>query len=189
MQSTKEPEQDNVPRSKGKGLVNALPLSLVRARESVMGHFRNLLRRYDLTEPQWRVLRTVDQLAEIEMTELSRVTALLMPSLSCITRELELRGYLHKEADPADLRRMIVRLSDTGRLLVEMASPECEAVYRAIRHAMGNDKLRELNALLGELETKLAELNIEFVGAEAMPSNILPIVPAKQRGRPAKKIA
>jgi homoprotocatechuate degradation regulator HpaR len=189
MQSSKGPEQDNTPRPKAKGVVNALPLSLVRARESVMGHFRNLLRRYDLTEPQWRVLRTVDQLNEIEMTELSRVTALLMPSLSRITRELELRGYLCKEADPADLRRMLVRLSDKGRLLVEMASPECEAVYRAIRHAMGNEKLRELNALLGELEMKLADLNIEFEGGDTIPSNVMPVVPAKQRGRPAKKIA
>ena len=189
MQSTKETEQDNLPRSRTKAVVNALPLSLVRARESVMGPFRNLLRRYDLTEPQWRVLRTVDQLGEIEMTELSRVTALLMPSLSRITRELEQRGYLRKEPDPTDLRRMIVRLSETGRLLVEMASPECEAVYRAIRHAMGNEKLRELNVLLGELEAKLAELNIEFESGDTLPSNIMPIVPAKQRGRPAKKIA
>ena len=38
-----------------------LPLALVRARECVMAHFRNLLRRYDLTEPQWRVLKAMDE--------------------------------------------------------------------------------------------------------------------------------
>lgn len=186
---SKEPEQDNSPRPRSKGSVNALPLSLVRARESVMGPFRNLLRRYDLTEPQWRVLRTVDQLDAVEMTELSRVTALLMPSLSRITRELELRGYISKEADPTDLRRMLVRLSEKGRLLVEMASPECEAVYRAIRHAMGNEKLRELNALLAELELKLATLTVDFEPGDEMPENVMPLVPAKQRGRPSKRIA
>lgn len=170
-------------------MVNTLPLSLVRARESVMSHFRNLLRRYNLTEPQWRVLRTVNKLADIEMTELSRITALLMPSLSRIVRELEVRGYLRKEPDPSDLRRMLVRLTHSGQTLVDMASPECEAVYSAIRKTMGNDKLRQLNALLAELETKLAVLDIEFDGEDMLPAEILSLAPAKQRGRPPKKIA
>ena len=151
-----------------------------------MSHFRNLLRRYNLTEPQWRVLRTVNVLDDIEMTELSRITALLMPSLSRIVRELEVRGYLRKEPDAADLRRMLVRLTDSGRSLVEMASPECESVYQAIRDAMGNEKLRQLNALLGELETKLATLDIGFGGDDVDPAEVLALAPAKQRGRPRK---
>src|SRR6478736_2820086 len=83
---------------------NGLPLALVRARECVMAHFRNLLRRYDLTEPQWRVLKAMGENSPVELSELSRQTALLMPSLSRIVRELELRGYMHKAADPRDLR-------------------------------------------------------------------------------------
>ena len=66
-----------------------LPLALVRARECVMAHFRNLLRRYNLTEPQWRVLKAMQEIATMELSELSRRTALLMPSLSRIVRELE----------------------------------------------------------------------------------------------------
>jgi len=177
---------EQAPDKARKSIVNALPLSLVRARESVMGHFRALLRRYNLTEPQWRVLRTISHLDSLEMTELSRITALLMPSLSRIVRELEQRGYLSKEADPGDLRRMLVRLTDSGRLLVEMASPECETIYAAIRDAMGNEKLRQLNALLSELEQKLASLDIEFGGEDAPASGLLTIAPAKQRGRPKK---
>ena len=73
-----------------------LPLALVRARECVMAHFRNLLRRYNLTEPQWRVLKTMEEIATVELSELSRRTALLMPSLSRIVRELELRGYMQQ---------------------------------------------------------------------------------------------
>lgn len=189
MKNSTLPEQDNFARPTGREVVNALPLALVRARESVMAHFRNLLRKYDLTEPQWRVLRTINELHEMEMTELARVTALLMPSLSRITRELELRGYLRKQPDPADLRRIIVGLSDTGRMLVETALPECETIYRAIRQTMGNEKLRQLSLLLGELEGKLADLQIGVEAAEAAPAHVMSIIPARQRGRPAKKIA
>ena len=77
MQASADPvEQAETVKKPRKSIVNVLPLALVRARESVMMPFRNLLRRYDLTEPQFRVLRTVAELAEIELTELSRVTAL-----------------------------------------------------------------------------------------------------------------
>jgi len=184
MQGGSQNETNDSPKIR-RNLVSALPLSLVRARESVMSHFRNLLRRYNLTEPQWRVLRTINVLHDIEMTELSRITALLMPSLSRIVRELEVRGYLSKEADPTDLRRTLVRLTEAGRSLVAMASPECEAVYCAIRDVMGNEKVRQLNALLAELETKLATLDIAFDAGEH-PSNVLALAPGKQRGRPRK---
>lgn len=176
---------DDKPRGPRRSMVSGLPLSLVRARESVMSHFRNLLRRYNLTEPQWRVLRTINVLEDIEMTELSRITALLMPSLSRIVRELEVRGYLSKEPDPADLRRMLVRLTESGRALVDMASPECEAVYAAIRDVMGTEKLRQLNALLGELEAKLVSLDVGFAEGQE-PAELLSLAPAKQRGRPRK---
>src|SRR5215475_1207342 len=91
-----------------------LPVALVRARECVMAHFRHLLRRYDLTEPQWRVLKTMDDLKAIELSELARKSALLMPSLSRIVRELELRGYMNKSADPRDMRRTLATLTDRG---------------------------------------------------------------------------
>ena len=117
--------------------IDGLPLALVRARECVMAHFRHLLRRYNLTEPQWRVLKTMDDVTSIELSELARKSALLMPSLSRIVRELELRGYMTKAADPRDMRRMLATLTERGRCWSRRRSPECEAVNAAIRTAMG----------------------------------------------------
>src|SRR5208283_3623306 len=37
----------------------SLPMSLLRAREAVMRHFRPSLRRHGLTEQQWRILRAL----------------------------------------------------------------------------------------------------------------------------------
>jgi len=36
-----------------------LPMALLRARESVMSHFRPILRDHDITEQQWRVIRAL----------------------------------------------------------------------------------------------------------------------------------
>ena len=166
--------------------LNGLPLALVRARECVMAHFRNLLRRYDLTEPQWRVLKAMAANSPVELSELSRQTALLMPSLSRIVRELELRGYMQKAADQRDLRCILATLTDRGRLLVEIASPECDAVHVAIHKAMGTDKMLKLADLLTELESKVVPLEIGALEPQAINAGVRPLAPAKQRGRPRK---
>jgi homoprotocatechuate degradation regulator HpaR len=164
--------------------IDGLPLALVRARECVMAHFRHLLRRYNLTEPQWRVLKAMEELKSIELSELARKCALLMPSLSRIVRELELRGYMNKAADPRDMRRMLATLTERGRLLVEAASPECEAVNIAIRAAMGNERMTKLQSLLTELEKRIGQLDLSDLSASAIEVGVT--APAKQRGRPRK---
>lgn len=149
-----------------------------------MAHFRNLLRRYDLTEPQWRVLKTADDERTVELSELARKAALLMPSLSRIVRELELRGYVTKATDPNDQRRMLARLTENGRLLVAAATPECDAVSAGIRAAMGGTKMRRLEGLLVELEQRVIALDITSILAHDIGE--VSIAPAKQRGRPRK---
>lgn len=171
-----------------KSIVNVLPLALVRARESVMQPFRNLLRRYELTEPQFRVLRTVAELADVELTELSRVTALLMPSLSRIVRELEIRGYMERKADPHDMRRTLVKLSERGDRLVDLVLPDCETIYAAIKKTMSAEKLKQLQSLLLEFETKLAYLDVSFGEKELPSADVIAITPPKQRGRPPKRL-
>lgn len=174
-------------RRGSRSIVNVLPLALVRAREAVMLPFRNLLRRYGLTEPQFRVMRTVAELADIEMSELARVAALLMPSLSRIVRELETRGYLEKNADPHDMRRLHVRLTARGEKLVECLLPDVARIYAEIKKTMGMEKIRQLQALLDELETKLGYASISFDEDEAPADEVAAIVPPKTRGRPPKR--
>jgi homoprotocatechuate degradation regulator HpaR len=170
-----------------KDSIDGLPLALVRARECVMSHFRHLLRRYNLTEPQWRVLKTMADLKSIELSELARKSALLMPSLSRIVRELELRGYMTKTVDQADMRRMLATLTDRGRMLVDKASPECEAVNAAIRAAMGNERMSKLQGLLVQLEKRIGPLDLSEIERPTLEAGIA--APGKQRGRPRKVVA
>jgi homoprotocatechuate degradation regulator HpaR len=167
-------------------VVEALPLSIVRARESVMGSFRSVLHKYGLTEPQWRVIWTIESLDEIEMTELARTTAILFPSLSRIVRELELREYISRRSDPSDLRRMLVSLNDRGTALFELVAPEARAVYRSIRDAMGTEKLRQLQSLLVELDEKVSKLDFQNSDVQGLPAELVPLTPPKARGRPRK---
>ena len=131
----------------------------------------------------------MQEIATIELSELSRRTALLMPSLSRIVRELELRGYMHKSADQRDLRRILATLTARGRLLVETISPECDAVHVAINKAMGGDKMLKLHELLADLERRIAALDIRRADSQAVDAELEPLAPARQRGRPRKTVS
>src|SRR5689334_25346371 len=89
----------------------SLPMALLRAREAVMRQFRPSLRKHDLTEQQWRILRALAAVDAIEVTELARLAFLLGPSLSRILRDLEARQLVERKTAEADQRRAVVSIS------------------------------------------------------------------------------
>src|ERR1700732_4760460 len=148
----------------------SLPMSLLRAREAVMRHFRASLRNYDLTEQQWRILRALASVDTIEVTELARVAFLLGPSLSRILRDLEARHLIERKVAKADLRRGLVSISPRGVRLMETVAPSSEAIYAAITKRYGARKLAELQDMLHALEGSLSELPV--VGEKRVTANL-----------------
>ncbi len=136
----------------------SLPMSLLRAREAVMRQFRPSLRRHDLTEQQWRILRALAAIDAIEVTELARTAFLLGPSLSRILRDLDARGLIERKTAKTDLRRGVISISEKGLRLMEIVAPSSEAIYAAITKRYGARKLVELQDMLSALEASLTGL-------------------------------
>jgi homoprotocatechuate degradation regulator HpaR len=145
----------------------SLPMSLLRAREAVMRHFRPSLRQHGLTEQQWRILRALASIDAIEVTELARVAFLLGPSLSRILRDLEARHLIERRTAKADLRRGVVSISAKGLKLIEAVAPSSEAIYAAMTRRYGVRKLADLQDMLAELERRLSELQVADSGNAA----------------------
>lgn len=138
----------------------SLPMSLLRAREAVMRQFRPSLRNHGLTEQQWRILRALTAVDNIEVTELARTAFLLGPSLSRILRDLEARHLIERRTAKADLRRGVVSISPRGLKLIEAVAPNSEAIYAEITSRFGAQKLTELQDMLGLLERSLAAMEV-----------------------------
>ena len=136
----------------------SLPMSLLRAREAVMRHFRPSLRDHGLTEQQWRILRALTSIDAIEVTELAHVAFLLGPSLSRILRDLEARHLIERRVVKADQRRTVVSISARGLRLIEAVAPSSEAIYAAMTKRYGARKLARLQEMLRALEGCLSEL-------------------------------
>jgi len=85
---------------------------VLRAREAVMRQFRPSLRRHDLTEQQWRILRA---LAAIDTSRSPNSPGCVSAGPSCrdIAR-LEARRLIERKTAKADLRRGVVSISDKG---------------------------------------------------------------------------
>lgn len=136
-------------------LRRSLPASLIRAREAVMARIRPTLRAHQVTEPQWRVLRTLADLEEIEITRLAEIVFLLPSSLSRILRDLSERGLVQRRTAESDLRRGLISVSPEGRALIHEAMPDTAATNAEIERVYGADRMAELLRLLHELEQAL----------------------------------
>lgn len=135
----------------------SLPMSLLKAREAVMKKFIPHLREHDLSPQQWRVLRALNEVDELEITELAEQCFLLMPSLSRIIQNLTGRELISRRVSEKDQRRSLIRLTDSGRTLVNIMSQESERRYQHITEVFGYGKLELLYELLDELVEKLDE--------------------------------
>jgi homoprotocatechuate degradation regulator HpaR len=136
-------------------VAQSLPVRLMRAREAVMMHIRPVLRAHGVTEQQWRVLCTVRDLKETEITALAERVFLLPPSLSRIVRDLEARGLILRRPSAQDQRRALVSIAPEGEALIHRVEPALLAVRLEMRRLCGVDRLRALAGMLDELEAAL----------------------------------
>lgn len=135
----------------------SLPMTLLKAREVVMQKFTPHLRAHDLSPQQWRVLRALEEVAELDATEISERCALLMPSLSRILQNLEGRGLIQRVTSAEDQRRSLVSITPSGRELFEKIAPLSEERYQHITEKFGYGKLELLYELLDEFIEKIDE--------------------------------
>ncbi|MEP7244444.1 MAG: homoprotocatechuate degradation operon regulator HpaR [Gammaproteobacteria bacterium] len=139
----------------------SLPMALLKAREAVMRPFRASLRKHNLTEQQWRVLRALDSVEEIKMTDLARQTFLHGPSLTRILRDLFARGLISRRTPAADLRFGLISISKEGLRVIRAHAPESEAIYAEITRRIGEQELTRIEEILTRLERELSKEKIE----------------------------
>ncbi|MFV3127095.1 homoprotocatechuate degradation operon regulator HpaR [Niveispirillum sp. KHB5.9] len=129
----------------------SLPLALLRARESVMSRLRPVLRDHDVTEQQWRTLRTLAEVGEVEVTMLAGLICLLPSSLSRILRDLAGRGLIQRRTSEEDMRRGLVSILPAGLDLIRRVSPKAAGANLAIEMQFGAARLAALKVELGAL--------------------------------------
>jgi homoprotocatechuate degradation regulator HpaR len=145
------PEADESHGGEAAAASRQLPVLLHRTREALAVHFRKIFVLHDLTDPQWRVLRILSQVDEIDVSNLARKSYLMRESLSRILRDLGARGLILRRVSNTDARRFFHSLTAKGRHLLDEVSPAFNPVYKNIEARFGLERIEDLNKRLAEL--------------------------------------
>lgn len=124
---------------------------MLRARESMMVSIRPVLIKHGFTEQQWRVLRVLGEKGCCDAGQVAFDACILAPSLSRIISKLEKEGFIEKIIDPDDGRRINLKLTKLGDTTLNKVVPDMDLVYKAIQKRYGEDRLKNLLELLGEI--------------------------------------
>jgi homoprotocatechuate degradation regulator HpaR len=134
-----------------------VPVLLHRARDAMATRMRSIFDPYDLTDPQWRVLRLLSIVDEIDAADLAARAFLLGPSLSRIIRDLSERGLLMRRASEEDARRFLHSITPAGMELVSEIVPQFDPLYKRIERELGIKDLQRLNTAMERLAEILSE--------------------------------
>jgi homoprotocatechuate degradation regulator HpaR len=135
----------------------SLGATIMNAREAVLAPLRSVLKDVPLSEPQWRIMRELADQPSSDPTTLATAAMLHAPSVARIIRDLEVRGLLTREEDPADRRRAIISLSAAGSSLVQDVSQKMALIYADYARRFGADRLARITAELRALSDALRE--------------------------------
>jgi homoprotocatechuate degradation regulator HpaR len=129
----------------------ALPLALLRARETVMSPIRKVLKDHEVTDQQWRVLRVLHENGLMDAKELAKSACVLAPSLTRIIKNLEEKNMLTRRADGKDGRRVLLQILPVGAQLIESVTPEVQVIYQGLNDKYGAQKMSDLLDLLHDV--------------------------------------
>ena len=126
-------------------------MSLLRAREAVMSHFRPMLDRHGVNEQQWRVIRVLGEAGVLDASEVAERANILAPSLTRMIKAMAERGLIERSRDEGDGRRVMLSIAPAGKALLRAVSPDSARIYEALEARFGHDRVEELLELLDEL--------------------------------------
>ncbi len=128
-------------------------------KEAILAPMRPKLREYNITEPQWRVMRVINDHGTTDATGLAEVGLLHAPSVTRILKELEERKLIIRTSDPADRRRAVVELSDAGKEVVRVVSLTVRRVMDEYSSRFGAARLEQLMAELCALAAAIKDVD------------------------------
>lgn len=131
-------------------------INLARTHGQMYGQLSALLKAYDITEPQFNVLRILRGAGEpgLPCQEISRRMVTQVPDVTRLLDRLERRDLVERQRDHSDRRIVRVTLQPEAlRLLARLDQPVQALHARQLGH-LSREELTELNRLLVKARTR-----------------------------------
>ncbi|MEM7404147.1 MAG: MarR family transcriptional regulator [Pseudomonadota bacterium] len=140
----------------------SLPMLLYQTLDRVLPRFRAIFKQFGLTEPQWRVLRTLWEREHVALSELAGVTLIPAPSLVGVVDRLSRDGLVERQRSATDRRVVWIQATPRGSALEAQVRPLVDQVYAELEASVDP-------ALWTQLLTALKAFNREAGNSEQQP--------------------
>jgi len=159
MQKQREIEPDS--QSPGRRVDQEVLRSLRRIFHAVDRHSRRLARIHGLTEPQAICLNAINRAGELNPGQLARIVSLSPPTVTGILDRLERRGLIKRERTARDKRQVVVRLTNTGRDLLNNSPPPLQERFTRRLTGLPASRQRQIARSLNEVVKLMEAEDIE----------------------------
>jgi DNA-binding MarR family transcriptional regulator len=124
-----------------------------------LAHVKGLtLRRANLTPPQFFILTTLWENDGRTLKELAGLSGCTPATLTGVVDTLERKGLVVREANPADRRSLLLRLTGAGRDF-QQSVPDLKNSFGCCCEGLSPEETRQLGALLGKLSNSFGCLD------------------------------
>jgi DNA-binding MarR family transcriptional regulator len=92
-------------------------MAIVRAAETFKRVVSNLFRKYNLSFPQYNILRVLDASTDGQsrITEVSRIMLVSSANMTGLAKRLEKSGFIARKSDPRDERVTLLEITPKGK--------------------------------------------------------------------------
>ena len=100
-----------------------LLVALRKIIQAIDQHSTQLKKKFGLTGPQLIILQTVVDNELISVTQLSKIVSLSQATTTNITKRLENQGYLERNTNNTDKRKINLMVTEKGKVILEKVPP------------------------------------------------------------------
>ncbi len=95
-------------------------MAIVRAAESFKRIASSLFAKYDLSFPQYNILRVLDatENGQTRITEVSRIMLVSGANMTGLAKRLEKNGFILRKSDPRDERVTLLQIASKGKTVL-----------------------------------------------------------------------
>jgi DNA-binding MarR family transcriptional regulator len=118
---------------------------------------KELARRADLTGPQLTVVKMLEQIGELSLSELSERIRAQNSTVTGIIDRMEREGLVVRERSKEDRRVVFIRLTTKGKKLAEEVKVEPWEIFRGALESLTASEVRDLVKILGKVARRVKQ--------------------------------
>ncbi len=118
---------------------------------------KELARRADLTGPQLTVVKMLEQIGDLSLSELSERIRAQNSTVTGIIDRMERENLVTRERSKEDRRVVYIRLTAKGRRLAEEIPVEPMEIFRGALESLTASEVRDLVKILGKVAKRVRQ--------------------------------